>query len=244
VVDVGVWGGDKLSRRFFGGMTRVLERELLDELPANDARAIHSRRDLRRINALMGNARVITRFLMRYVRRANLVGPLRVAEIGAGDGYIAMSVARALSERGVKGNLLLVDRIAHEVQAVENWNVEVIAADVFDWLNSKRKADIIIANLFLHHFEDGRLRDLLGKCAGLCDCFVAAEPRRSGFAEWFAGRVKLVGCNDVTLHDAEISVRAGFNSSELSTLWPRNEKWRLVEKRAGLFTHFFGAVRE
>ncbi len=229
-------------------MTRVLEPELLDELPANDARAIHSRRDLRRINALMGNGRVIARFVRRFVRERGLKA-VSIVEIGAGDGNIVRSVARALSKEGVRGKLMLVDRVAQKVRAreweeCEQWELEIIEADVFDWLNAGTKADVVIANLFLHHFENDRLRELLEKCAKLCDCFVAAEPRRSGLAEWFAGRVKLVGCNDVTLHDAEVSVRAGFNDRELSTLWPRDEKWKLVERRAGLFTHFFGANRE
>lgn len=220
-------------------MTRILEPELLDELPASDARAIQSRRDLRRINALMGNGRVIARFVTRYVKK----GPVIIAEIGAGDGNVGSQVARVLSRRGISGKLLLVDRQGLRAEAVEGWNLESIEADVFEWVDRGQSADVVIANLFLHHFEEARLQELLGKCAALCDCFVAAEPRRSGFAEWFAGRVKLVGCNDVTLHDAEISVRAGFNDRELSQLWPREEKWDLVEKRAGLFTHFFGAIR-
>jgi hypothetical protein len=225
-------------------MTRVLEPELLDELPADDARAIHSRRDLRRINALMGNGRVIARFVAQYVEDAVLKSPITIAEIGAGDGNIGRHVAATLSRRGVFGKLLMVDRQGLRAEAVEGWRLDSIEADVFEWLDRGEKAPVVIANLFLHHFEDRRLRELLLKCAGLCDCFVAAEPRRSRFAEWFAGRVKLVGCNEVTLHDAEISVRAGFNDRELSELWPRDRRWRLVERRAGLFTHFFGAIRE
>ena len=42
-------------------MERSLQAELLDELPANDPRAVGSRHDLRRINALMGNARLMAR---------------------------------------------------------------------------------------------------------------------------------------------------------------------------------------
>ena len=42
-------------------MERSLQAELLDELPADDPRAVGSRRDLRRINALMGNARLMAR---------------------------------------------------------------------------------------------------------------------------------------------------------------------------------------
>src|ERR1700737_979923 len=41
------------------GMMRAIERELLDELPADDLRAIHSRRDLQRVNAWMGHAGIM-----------------------------------------------------------------------------------------------------------------------------------------------------------------------------------------
>lgn len=224
-------------------MTRVLQPELLDELPSSDPRAIHSRRDLRRINALMGNARVITRFVTDFAERTSLKSPGSIAEIGAGEGYIGAHVARALSQRGVRGNLLLIDRIPQQAEAVDGWNVKYVQDDVLQWLQGSVEIDVIFANLFLHHFDDERLRELLRLCADRCVGFAAAEPRRSRFAEWFARRVKLVGCNDVTLHDAEISVRAGFNDSDLSRLWPQHAKWNMVERPSGLFTHFFGATR-
>jgi hypothetical protein len=224
-------------------MTRVLQPELLDELPPSDPRAVHSRRDLRRINAVMGNGRALARFVEQYVCQPHIGSPISIVEIGAGEGYIAAQVARALSARGVRGNLLLVDRIPQKIAPVENWALEVVEADVFAWLDKSEPTDVIIANLFLHHFSDERLRELLGKCARLCDCFAAAEPRRSGVAEWFARRLKLIGCNEVTLHDAAISVRAGFNDDDLSRLWPLGQNWNLVENRAGMFTHFLGATR-
>jgi hypothetical protein len=43
------------------------------------------------------------------------------------------------------------------------------------------------------------------------------------------------------MHDAEISVRAGFRDSELSALWPSDARWQLNEQRAGLFSHRFVA---
>jgi hypothetical protein len=45
------------------GAARRLERELLDELPADDRRARGSRRDLRRVNFWMGHARIWARQL-------------------------------------------------------------------------------------------------------------------------------------------------------------------------------------
>lgn len=219
-------------------MKRVLQPELLDELPASDPRAIQSRRDLRRINATMGNARLLTQFLARRADPGN--EKITIAELGAGDGNVGMQVARNL---GGRGRLVLVDREPAVSEASLNgWEIEIIRADVFEWLRSDHSVDIILANLFLHHFPDEALERLLGESARLCRCFAAAEPRRNGFANMFASFVGVIGCNAVTRHDAVVSVRAGFNGTELSELWPA-ENWRTSEHRAGLFTHFFGATR-
>jgi hypothetical protein len=214
-------------------MNRVLEPELLDELPSTDPRAVQSRRDLRKLNALMTNPRRIARFVASTVK-ANSIS---IAEIGAGDGNVALQVA---NHCGRCSDLYLVDRNPCVSRPMPN--VHVVEADVFEWLKRAPKIDVIIANLFLHHFSDDALREMFELCASRANCFVAAEPRRNRFAEWFARRVGWIGCNEVTQHDADISVRAGFTGRELSALWPRDD-WRLNEHRACLFTHFFTAIR-
>ena len=67
---------------------RVIEAEWLDELPHADPRAQRSRRDLVRVNALMGNVRIVAGELARTP------GLRSVAEIGAGDGAFMRAVVR------------------------------------------------------------------------------------------------------------------------------------------------------
>ena len=100
------------------------------------------------------------------------------------------------------------------------------------------------ANLFLHHFAARRLTSMLGLIAQQTRVFAAAEPARSRTALAAASLLRLLGCNDVTMHDAKISVRAGFRDRELTGLWPRNREWRTKEWRAGLFTHAFVAAHD
>jgi 2-polyprenyl-3-methyl-5-hydroxy-6-metoxy-1,4-benzoquinol methylase len=221
-------------------MTRVLQPELLDGLAPTDPRAIQSRKDLRRINRIMGNASPIVDYVRNAQKSKTLV---KIAEIGAGDGNISATMAEVLSGEGVTGELLMVDREPSFASQIPGWSTQNIKADVFEWLEDAPRVDVIIANLFLHHFTDDQLPAMFRRCAELCDCFAASEPRRSSLAMWFSRRVGLVGCNDVTRHDAEISVRAGFRDSELSALWPADSQWQLSERKAGLFTHFFGARR-
>ena len=205
---------------------RVIEPEWLDELPSEDPRAVRSRRDLVRVNALMGNARIVASELRR-------LGPLAsIAEIGAGDGRFMRAVTGHLGTPRVR--LFLVDR--------QPCAPGMIAADVFDWLASPDTpvVDAIVANLFLHHFDDASLARMLALVARRARAFVACEPRRSAFALTGARLLGLVGCGEVTRHDSVVSVRAGFAGRELSALWPSNA-WTREEGPRGLFSHGFVA---
>lgn len=199
--------------------SRFLEPEWLDELPASDPRAERSRRDLRRINAIMGNARLIARHLGQA---------RRIADLGGGDGSLMQAVARRLNS---PLEVVIVDRIH--------------GLEVFEFLQHPGKVlDAIVTNLFLHHLDPENLRRLLALAATRAPLFIACEPRRSAPALWASRLVGLIGCNDVTRHDAVISVRAGFAGQELTLLWPQDHGWSLLEKAAPPFTHLFVARRD
>ena len=140
---------------------------------------------------------------------------------------------------------VLVDRQAHAApRPAGGWSFEDTRRDVFEWLGdeSTGRFDAIVANLFLHHFDDAALARLLRLAAARTERFVACEPRRSGLALAGSRLVGLVGCNDVTRHDAVVSVRAGFSGGEIAALWPR-EGWLVEESARGLFSHLFAARR-
>ena len=224
---------------------RLVEPEWLDTLPADDARAIRSRRDLVRVNALMANAGIVAREL-----RAGLAPrATRIAEIGSGDGAFALRVARRLREHA--GSITLLDRASAPAEGClagfrdAGWSPAPVTADVFDWLADPAtpRFDAIFANLFLHHFERARLADLLRLAAEKTRLFVACEPRRSRTALAGSRLLGLVGCNDVTRHDAVVSVRAGFSGHEISELWSAPGGWHLEEGGRSIFSHGFCAER-
>ena len=224
---------------------RQVEPEWLDMLPADDARAIRSRRDLARVNALMANPGIVAREL-----RAGLAPrAARIAEIGSGDGAFALGVARRIREHA--GSITLLDRAAVPAAAClaafrdAGWEPVPVAAGVFEWLRDPAtpRFDAIFANLFLHHFERPRLAELLRLAAAKTRLFVACEPRRSRTALAGSRLLGLVGCNDVTRHDAVVSVRAGFSGKEISDLWDAPGEWHLEERRRSLFSHGFVAER-
>jgi hypothetical protein len=224
-------------------MERLLVPELLDALPPASPRALHARGDLRRLNAIMGHTRIMKDMLGE---RFTMKAPARIAEVGAGDGWFLLSVARRLSHRWPRVETTLLDQhptVSSEVldgfQRID-WPLRVRCAEVREWLQQAGESfDVIIANLFLHHFSGEDLSVMLDLAARRTRVFLALEPRRSRLSLCFSRMVGLVGCNDVTRHDAPVSVRAGFAGRELSALWPNAKGWQFEEKPAGLFSHSF-----
>lgn len=240
-------------------MNRVVADEVLDGLPQDDLRAIRSRRDLRRVHRFMGTRRILVRAL-NAMKLAHLdVEPLRVLELGAGDGSLMLGVAQELAGSWPKVELTLLDRQALATKATVasylevDWTVVTEVGDVLDWAERDIQAlpatatqrwDLIVVNLFLHHFEGAHLAQLMHAIAQKSDRLLACEPRRDWLALAGSHLTGLIGANAVTREDAVLSVHAGFTGKELSELWPKHgATWRIQERAAGLFSHCFCAER-
>jgi hypothetical protein len=229
-------------------MERILQPELLDVLPAEDPQALGSRRDLRRINAWMGNVRLVAACLGDAARRTP---PRRIVDLGAGDGAFLLRLTQRLPALAAGTELVLVDRLNAAEAGVltalrtRGFVARLAQADALDWLRAApvEPGTWVVANLFLHHFTAAQLRALFEvttrKAALLCAC----EPRRGKLPLAASRWLGLIGASAVTRHDAVVSVRAGFAGQELSGLWPTGGDWQLRERHAGLFSHLFLAQR-
>jgi hypothetical protein len=183
---------------------------------------------------------------------------LRVLELGAGDGSLMLGVARALATQWppVELSLLdrqdLLDRTTAERYAGLGWAAGAHVIDVLEWAAADRDVvlggepgarwDLIVTNLFLHHFEGAELDALLAAVAARSSRFLACEPRRARLALAGSHLIGALGVNAVTREDAVLSVRAGFRDTELTSLWSRQAQgWQTKEYAAGLFSHCFAA---
>ena len=229
-------------------LTRRVEPELLDRLPASDPRAVAARRDLRRVNTLMGHPGKMARALLKHGARRK---PRTILDLGAGDGAFALRVARRLAPHWPRVTIVLhdrqdiVSRSTRDGFAALGWKAETASADVFKFLAgiTPSEVDVVTSNLFLHHFTREHLAGLFGQAARLGWLFAACEPRRSKWAVRASRLLWAIGCNDVTVHDAVTSARAGFGGEELSALWPNAAEWELHERDVGLASHVFVARR-
>jgi hypothetical protein len=235
---------------------RDVRPEILDDLPPTDPRAIRSRRDLRRVNRAIGSCRILNRATRRALAPTARHHPLRILELGAGDGSLALRVAARLATSWPRAEITVLDRQSLATVATGaafarlGWTLRPLTVDVLEWARAPvqhppaERWDVTLANLFLHHFEEDALRGLLSAVASRCDAFVACEPRRDLPALIGSRLLPALGVSADTRYDALVSVRAGFRGNELSRMWPASgTRWGLEEHRAGLFSHLFIATR-
>lgn len=207
--------------------TRSVQPELLDSLPFHHPDAIRSRRDIRLINGLMGNFRWLRGQLSRQLRPGD-----HVLELGAGDGTLTRSL---LSRRILRPDQLLALDLhppPPDWPAAATW----LQQDLF--AGPLPEADIVIANLFLHHFEDPQLARLGELISPRTRLLLLSEPERRHRYLWTGPLLcYLFRLNHVTLYDMRVSIRAGFRGSELIEAL-QLQSWQTRQSHS-----FFGAHR-
>ncbi len=217
-------------------MTRTLVPELLDSLPPDHPGAVAGRRDLRRINAVMGNHR-----WLRARLAALPAGEGPVVEIGAGDGTLARKVCAAMPGLAARYYALDLAPCPPDWPAGATWH----QADL--WSEAARAllagARVVVANLVLHHFQDEELRRLGGLLSS-CRYFLAREPLRRELHVW-QGRLIFPFIHPVTRHDMVVSIHAGFRDGELAeALGLDSGEWRFEASGTWLGAYSFTAIRK
>ncbi len=184
---------------------RVVGEEILDSLEADSREAQRNRRELRWLNALMGNFG-----WFRQQIRERFPNGGRFLELGAGDGLLGFYLQERIPGIQVDG----LDLWPRPEGWPEGWGwlrEDLCTFEAF------RGYDGVLCNLILHQFEEPVLGSLGVRIADAGLPILAAEPFRSrwpvlliGLAFPFLGRV--------SRHDAVVSIRAGFRRGEMESM--------------------------
>ena len=187
---------------------RFVEPELMDHAPADVARPILE--DLVRINRYFG-AYGILRGMMR-----GLVGPeesFSILDVGSASGDMGAALRRAYPRAMVTA---LDRRDIHLAAAAR----PKLIADAFQLPFRPASFDFVFNSLFLHHFSNDQVVDLLRGFKRVARrAVLAIDLDRGPLAYYFLPNTRwLFGWRSITVSDGRISVQAAFKKNELLAL--------------------------
>jgi hypothetical protein len=187
---------------------RVLKPEILDTLSEDEARA--SLADLIRINRQWGGHSTLRRLLEEVVKPGVSFSLL---DVGAASG----DMGSRIREWYPKARVVSLDRIPSHLAECPG---ERIAGDAFRLPVRENSFDYVFSSLFLHHFDDVQVTELLSAFARVARrAVLIIDLERNPIAYYFLPWSRwLFGWDPVTVNDGAISVEAAFRPRELEEL--------------------------
>lgn len=194
---------------------RVLKPELLDTLPPDEARA--SLNDLVRLNARWGGLSTLRKLMQQEAPEAN--EEFSFLDVGAASGDMGAEVRRLYP----RSHVTSLDYLPTHLRAGADAFSNAVAGDAFALPVKDESFDFVFCSLFLHHFTNGQIVELLsGFRRAARRAVLVIDLERHPVSYYFMAWTRpLFGWDPVTVHDGAISVEAGFKTGELIDLAER-----------------------
>jgi SAM-dependent methyltransferase len=200
-------------------MRRIVSTEWLDQDAGSPREIARSLDDLWRINRWLGGVSGCLRLLLRALEARGLRSA-RILDVGAGDGRLAARLKSELARRNIHADFLALDRSAsHLRQPVARDGVRPVAADALALPFRTGSFDLVMSNLLLHHFSDGRAESFLRSLAEAATIAVLVNDlERSALPYFFIRYALPFARSPITRHDGPASVRQAYTRDEMADL--------------------------
>ena len=187
---------------------RVLRSEHLES--SEPAAVERNLRDIARINRWFGGHRTLLKLLKEFVEPAD---HFSILDAGAASG----DMGKCIVKRYPNAKVTSLDRQPIHLRKA---HPPKVAADAFALPFVNGTFDFVTCSLFLHHFSDSEIIDLLKEMRRVARrALIVLDLERHPLAYCFLPLTRLLfDWSDLTVHDGCISVEAAFTRQELATL--------------------------
>jgi len=225
---------------------RSYELELLDKENIPQADLYQNLVELNTINTLLGGHAVTLKGIKSFNLQCNK--NYRVLDIGCGGGDNLISIADWARKNNLSLQLIGVDLKKDCIEFAKNRctaypEISFIESDYRLLIHEFQKYDIIFSALFCHHFKEQDLKELFAfkKNQSTLGFFINDLHRNAIAYYSISWLTKLFSKSYLVKNDARLSVKRGFNKSELAALLPNSKqsslKWVWAFRWLYLYKH-------
>ncbi|HEX5483357.1 MAG TPA: methyltransferase domain-containing protein, partial [Terriglobia bacterium] len=200
-------------------MRRIVSHELLDDDLGSASDLRKSLDDLWRINRWLGGVAGMRRLFAKFFSRSTQAHPLRILDVGAGDGRLAGHLSGELKRCGCRAEIFVLDRrVSHFLHHPDS-RMARVAGDALRLPFAPNTFDVTICNLLLHHFSGDAARQLLKSLfAVAAEAVLVNDLDRRWLPYLFIRYAPFVARSPITRWDGAASVRQAYTRTELSAL--------------------------
>ncbi len=203
---------------------RATTTEFLDRPDCDPSIAAASYRFMEMVNFWFGGIRMVRHFLETETGKRHSVAPLRILDIGSGTCDIPLAVSRWASTCGIPLQFTCLEKAAYAVDIARrklsqagNTSIHLFQEDAFVHQPAE-PYDCAVASMCFHHFSDAQILALLERLKRFVQHSVLINDLRRSRRAYLAAGLLLTNKPAALRHDALLSIRRGFKTSELSAL--------------------------
>ncbi len=201
-------------------MRRIPSQEWLDDDLGTPEEIRQSFDDLWRINRWLGGVSGCLSLLDRYFARRGS-RRARILDVGSGDSRLVAHLQSELARRNRSVEFVALDR---RLSHLRNGNhspgkLSRVAADVSHLPFAEKSFDVVICNLFLHHFSGDEAVGLLRRFGEIAsEAVLINDLERHRLPYVFIRLAWPFARSRITRHDGAASVRQAYTKDELAAL--------------------------
>jgi len=185
----------------------------MDDFSIDDERIDVALKELKIINKYLGGNSVTKKGLKKILVKILSKNLIKILDAGGGASDILLSL------KDINLKIFSADlnkRITKYVKQ-NSPEVEIVCANVFNLPYKQKQFDVVHLSLFLHHFTEEEIKEILSQLAGITKYgMIINDLQRSLFAFWGIKILTvLFSKSEFVKNDGPLSVKRGFKKVEL-----------------------------
>ena len=201
---------------------RSREKEIMDDLDMQGRELEKTLLDLDKVNKWLGGNKITLDGVQRLLKNRSFDRPLRIIDVGCGNGSILKQVAEWGRRNEIKMELLGVDANLNAMSIAEKNlsefpEVSFEAMDVFSEAFRELEADIILCTLTLHHFSDSEIEQLMMNFSEMAKVGVVINDLQRSKAAYYLFKAfcRAFSIREINRKDGLTSILRSFKKEDL-----------------------------